>query len=140
MTVYADSTLFVSLYLRDSHFGEANRLLRKGKPWLTPFHRVEWYHAIAQHEFRGFISAREAEDLYSAFEADRVAGMWPETEMPERAFETAIELARKHVPRLGCRTLDTLHVASALELGADQFWSFDVRQLKLARAAGLKAS
>jgi predicted nucleic acid-binding protein len=35
-------------------------------------------------------------------------------------------------------TLDTLHVASALELGAERFWTFDERQAKLARAVGLK--
>jgi len=37
-------------------------------------------------------------------------------------------------------TLDTLHVASALELGAERFWTFDERQAKLARAVGLKVS
>jgi hypothetical protein len=31
-------------------------------------------------------------------------------------------------------------VASALELGAAQFWTFDDRQAKLAKAAGLKVS
>ena len=36
-------------------------------------------------------------------------------------------------------TLDTLHVACALELGAERFWTFDARQAKLARAVGLKA-
>jgi hypothetical protein len=40
--------------------------------------------------------------------------------------------------RLGMRTLDTLDVASALELKAESFWSFDQRQAKLAEAAGLK--
>ena len=38
------------------------------------------------------------------------------------------QLARRHVARLGGRTLDTLHVASALELKAKQFWTFDERQ------------
>jgi predicted nucleic acid-binding protein len=42
------------------------------------------------------------------------------------------------VARLGNRTLDTLHVASALELKAERFWTFDDRQAKLARAAGLR--
>ena len=36
------------------------------------------------------------------------------------------------------RTLDTLHVASALELKAEHFWTFDDRQAKLALAVGLK--
>jgi predicted nucleic acid-binding protein len=108
--------------------------------WLTPFHRVEWAHAVAQNVFRRALSNQNATQLHSDFEADVRRGVWLEVAIPEATFETAIELARKHVPKLGCRTLDTLHVASALELGADEFWSFDSRQLKLARAAGLKAS
>ncbi|MGA9564286.1 MAG: PIN domain-containing protein [Candidatus Korobacteraceae bacterium] len=57
--------------------------------------------------------------------------------MPEAAWDLAVELARQHVARLGCRTLDTLHVACALELGATKFWTFDQRQERLAKAVGL---
>lgn len=60
--------------------------------------------------------------------------------MPENAFELCAELARRHGPKLGMRTLDTLHVACALELKADRFWTFDERQAKLAKAAGIKNS
>ncbi len=60
--------------------------------------------------------------------------------MPPAIFETAIDLARRHAARIGARTLDTLHVASALELKAKHFWTFDQRQAKLAKAAGLKVS
>jgi predicted nucleic acid-binding protein len=49
-------------------------------------------------------------------------------------------LALRDAARLGLRTLDTLHVASTLELKADRFWTFDERQKKLARAAGLKTT
>ncbi len=35
------------------------------------------------------------------------------------------------------RSLDTLHVALALELGATEFCSFDLRQSRMAAAAGL---
>jgi predicted nucleic acid-binding protein len=141
LSIYADSSVFVSLYLRDAHFADAKARMHPGTQlWLSPLHRVEWNHAIAQHVFRGLISDREAVQFYADFEADVQNGLWLEMEMPDTTFKTAIDLARKHVPRLGCRTLDTLHVASALELGADEFWSFDTRQLTLARAVGLKAS
>ncbi len=39
---------------------------------------------------------------------------------------------------MGCRSLDVLHVASAIELGLRVFVTFDVRQQELARSAGLK--
>jgi predicted nucleic acid-binding protein len=43
-------------------------------------------------------------------------------------------------PKFGVCMLDSLHVACALELNADRFWTFDERQAKLARARGLKIS
>jgi len=141
LNVYADSSFLVSLYVTDIHSHSAHRLMvRRPTMWLTPFHRVEWEHAIAQNLFRRAFSNQEAMQFHSDFEADLRNGIWTEVEIPEVTFETASKLARKYVPRLGCRTLATLHVASARELGADEFWSFDERQLKLARAAGLKAT
>ncbi len=38
---------------------------------------------------------------------------------------------------LGTRTLDILHLAAAMVLGADSFQTFDDRQRKLAKFAGL---
>ena len=108
--------------------------------WLTPLHLVEWAHAIAQHVFRGTLSSQEAARFYTVFEADRSSDLWAETDIPDAAYETAVQLAIKFGPQLGTRTLDTLHVASALELGAHEFWTFDQRQQKLAKAVGLATS
>ena len=108
--------------------------------WLTPLHRVEWAHAIAQHVFQRKISARESQQVYRYFEQDRKKGLWVEVSLPEEGFETCAELARRHVARLGTRTLDSLHVASAVELRAERFWTFDERQAKLAIAEGLKTA
>ena len=60
--------------------------------------------------------------------------------MPENAFELCADLARRYGPKLGTRTLDSLHVACALELNAQKFWTFDDRQAKLAEAVGLDTS
>ncbi|MGC2109869.1 MAG: type II toxin-antitoxin system VapC family toxin [Candidatus Korobacteraceae bacterium] len=140
MSIYADSSFFVSLYLIDGHSREAEqRMAKRPRLWLTPLHRAEWTHAVAQHVFRRTISNDEARQFYSAFEADRERGLWLDVEMPDRVFERCVEIARQHGPTLGGSTLDTLHIASALELGAERFWTFDERQAKLARAAGLKS-
>ncbi len=53
-------------------------------------------------------------------------------------FRRADELSEKHAATEGQRTIDLLHVALALESGAKTFLSFDARQRKLAKAAGLK--
>lgn len=108
--------------------------------WLTPLHRAEWTHAVAQHIFHKKISSQQARKVYKDFDRDCSDGLWVEVDLPELAFETCVKLARQHVGRLGVRTLDSLHVASALELEADAFWTFDGRQAKLAEAAGLKTT
>jgi len=108
--------------------------------FLTPLHRAEWFHAIAQHVFRGMITENHAAELHSMFEMDTKTGPWVEVHLPDRAFDLCADLGRLHGPELGVRTLETLHVASALELGADHFWTFDERQMKLAKAQGLNAT
>jgi predicted nucleic acid-binding protein len=140
LTIYADTSVFVSLYLPDAHSKEAQQhMAQHPRVWLTPLHRAEWTHAIGHHVFQHKITSREAQSVYREFERDREAGVWMEIGLPERAFEGWIALARNRVARLGVRTLDTLHVALALELQAEHFWTFDRRQAKLAEAEGLKA-
>ena len=139
MTVYADTSFFFSLYSSDAHSSEARRLISsRPKIWFTPLHKAEWLHALGQHVFRREIAANEALLLQRNLEADLAAKLWMETSLPETAFDLCSELARRHSARLGVRTLDSLHVALALELKSNHFWTFDERQAKLAQAEGLK--
>jgi hypothetical protein len=59
---------------------------------------------------------------------------------PEQVFDLCAGLACRYGPKLGVRTLDSLQVACALELKAEQFWTFNERQAKLAKAEGLRTS
>ncbi|MGH9528490.1 MAG: type II toxin-antitoxin system VapC family toxin [Terriglobales bacterium] len=139
MRVYADSSFVVSIYVQDNHSATADELMNSGvQVWFTPLHHAECIHAIAQQVFRRKISASDAESIYRHLDSDRAAGLWVEAQMPEAAFDVCADLARRHGARLGIRTLDSLHVASALELKVEQFWTFDDRQAKLAKAEGLK--
>jgi predicted nucleic acid-binding protein len=141
LRVYADTSVFVSFYVNDAHSNEARRRIAQPTALLlTPLHRAEWANAIGQHVFRRLISSGEAEAFSIALAKDRKVGLWLEAGIPESAFEISVRLADQYTSRLGTRTLDTLHVASALELGATEFWTFDERQAKLAKAVGLKVS
>ena len=53
-------------------------------------------------------------------------------------FRRADELSEEHAPKGGQRTIDLLHVAIAVDFRATTFLSFDQRQRRLARAAGLR--
>lgn len=141
VTIYADTSFFVSLYIPDRHSSEAeSRLRSRPSLWMTPLHVAECTHAIEQHVFRKTITRSEADRLLQRFDEHRGRGLWKEVALPDRAFEVCSQLAQRHAARLGVRTLDTLHVASALELKAEHFWTFEERQAKLAVAAGLKSS
>jgi predicted nucleic acid-binding protein len=139
LNVYVDTSFVVSVYLTDDHSAEARqRMASRPRCWLTPLHRAEWAHAVERHIFLGRLSSREAQQLYMNFDQDRAGRVWVEVSFPELAFEVCAQLARRHAARLGSRTLDALHVACALELKAERFWTFNEPQAKLARAEGLK--
>lgn len=138
MNVCIDSSLLVSLYIPDSHSPEAiGRMASRPTNWISPLNRSELAHAIHQHVFRGAIGPLDAQRAWSAFENDCASGIWNEAKWSDAVWHGSIELARNFGPTLGMRTLDSLHVACALELRAERFWTFDERQVRLAEAAGL---
>jgi predicted nucleic acid-binding protein len=141
VNIYADTSFFVSLYLPDRHTSEVERRL-SSRPslWMTPLHVAECTHAIEQHVFRKAITRSEADRALQRFHGYRAQNLWREVPVPDRAFEVCAELAHRNAARLGVRTLDTLHVACALELKTEHFWTFDERQAKLATAVGLKTN
>ncbi len=108
--------------------------------WITPLNRAELAHAIHQYVFRGKLTSFEAQRDWDEFELDREKGVWGSVNLPERTWETSIDLARRYGPTFGIRTLDSLHVACALELKAQRFWTFDDQQAKLAEAVGLNTN
>jgi predicted nucleic acid-binding protein len=139
LTAYTDTSFLVSLYLSDSNSRRADQMAREAGHFpLTPLQRAEWLHAMSQNVFRSVITGSRFQELRALFERDRESGLWRNTLMPEHALDLCAELALRYGSTFGMRTLDTLHVACALELKADRFWTFDERQAKLAKAAGLK--
>jgi predicted nucleic acid-binding protein len=141
LTVYTDTSFIVSLYTRDKHSALALEMMKLNpQVFFTPLNAAEFFHAIALQVFRGEAPLNQADAVYDDLKRDRSAGIWTESSIPEGAFEVCGTLARKYAPTIGVRTLDTLHVACALELKVERFWTFDERQAKLAKALGLKTS
>jgi len=141
VSVYADSSVLASLYILDVHTPAAMRLIAaRADVWLTPFHEAELAHVLSQGVFRKNFSQQQADIATRDFEHDCSTGFWHRVAFPPDAFESAVSLARHYGARVGSRTLDSLHVACALELKADRFWTFDERQKRLAKAAGLRTS
>ena len=118
---------------------EARRRVQGTPPLiLTELHRAEGALALGQHQFRGTLTAEAARRANSQLVSDEAVSLWRDAPVPENAFELCADLARRYGPKLGTRTFDSLHVACALELKAERFWTFDERQAKLAKAVGLR--
>jgi uncharacterized protein len=74
----------------------------------------------------------------AAFDQDIATGRWQRPPYTAEAVELkAAELSASHSATLGCRTLDIIHVAAALVIGAKDFVTFDARQRALAKQVGL---
>lgn len=139
MSVYADTSFLVSLYTPDANSRKAAEQVRAidGAIWLTPFGEFELSTALELRLFRRELSVSAIRAAHSAFHDDMESGVFSRKPMPVGVFDRAGQIARKHTARLGVRTLDVLHVASALMLGATDFYTFDRNQSKLATAQGL---
>jgi|SRR5271166_2702766 len=139
--VCVDSSFLASLYALEAHSSEAHRrIAQKPQVGITPFNRAELAHAFHYQVFRSRISAAEARLAWNQFEQDCAQQVWILVDLPDAMWRTCIDLAKKYGPTLGVRTLDSLHVACALELKAQRFWTFDERQARLAEAVGLDTS
>jgi hypothetical protein len=106
---------------------------------VTHHGRVEIMNGICLAAFRKHITLEAMRDALASFEEDFDAGRYTPADLLWRAaLKRAADLSRTHTPNLGCRSLDVLHVASALELGLRYFLTFNRRQQRLAELAGLK--
>jgi len=138
---YADPSALLKLYLHepDSRAVAAWRARLDGPIAVTLFGRVELANAIGLAVARGIISQTTHGAALAALDDDFAEGRCALTDLLWRAaLRRAEELSRSYAPSLGCRTLDVLHVASAITLKRTHFLTFDIRQQKLARAAGLR--
>lgn len=139
MDTYFDTSALVKLYVSEAHSERARReAARAGQISCTPLQTLELQSAIRQLVGRGTLPAAALSLFEQHLEADRRAHRMREVAVDlNGAFRRADRLTRTYTERLLCRTLDVLHVATALELGSKRFVSADDRQLVLAKAAGL---
>lgn len=140
MKIYADTSFLVSLYSPDVNSAVAVRTMQasSGDRLVTTFGELEVVNAMQLRIFRKEVSAAQAHSSLDDFEKDLRTGVFQLRGLPEPLFEQARKLSRQTTAKLGTRTADLLHVAAALELGADYLYSFDQQQRKLAQAVRLK--
>jgi predicted nucleic acid-binding protein len=139
--VYVDTSVLVTLYIKEKNS-------RKASDWIianneaipkTVFHALEFTNAIQLKRFRQEISAQQARSVLKRFdehEKERIFYIPPLNWAD--VFATSLDLSANHTKAIGSRSLDMIHVASALAMSAEQFFTFDTKQSQLASAAGLQ--
>ena len=117
--------VLLKLYLPEPRAADAVAFVNAnpGKPPVNPLHELEMRSALRQKASRGELTQTECDALSAQVESD---------------LATAEALSAAHGVATLCRSLDTLHVALALELGATEFCTFGLRQSRMATAAGLR--
>lgn len=141
MISYADTGFVVTLYKEEASSASAASLMagQTSGVRLSQLGELEFRNALHLAVFRGELAAADADSLQNLFQEDVANGIFIITPVPASTlFAKAMELADRHSPGLGTRSLDLLHVAAALLLQAEAFLSFDERQRQAARAEGLK--
>ena len=138
---YADPSAILKLYLNEPE-SRAMTLWRSkatGPLSVTHHGRVELVNGIALAAHRTLIDDRAFAAALAALDDDFEQGRYTQVDLLWRAaLKRAGDLSRSFSRTLGTRSLDVLHVASALELGFRFFLTFDTRQQNLARTVGLR--
>jgi predicted nucleic acid-binding protein len=154
MKVFADTNFFTNLWLKLSHTPQAKallmELLKSGAVLpVTRLLRMELTNALQRliYESRNGsqglrVSPEFASMARAEFDSQTASREFLEQRnIPDDVLEAEFDrLVYRYTASEGFRTYDIMHVASALALGCDTFWSFDARAKRLAAMVGLSTN
>jgi predicted nucleic acid-binding protein len=140
LKTYADTSFLVRIYLTQSDSPKALAFMRGFRDPLpfTPLHRHELRNALRLAVFRKEIDMERRNAAFAAIDSDLADGILAHVPVTwTDAFREAEHLGKTHTETLGIRGVELLHAGIALTLGAKRFLTFDLRQVEVAKSAGL---
>ena len=140
--LYLDTSALLKLYLRESGSEAVQaRVAAQDLPLpVWEIQEAELVNALRLKAFWKEITPEQAEAQIGHFEDRQRRGLYVFPEIHRSDLKRTFRRLSAETPRLGCRTMDVLHVACAVEIAATGFISFDERQRELALFAGLNVS
>lgn len=137
---YCDTSFLASLYLKaDANHAPAMKAAARFQESipLSLLAELELTNALRRAAELNVLSKKELADALDQIERDIQDGYLERKPVNQAdQYKLAMELSRRRAALL-VRSLDILHVATALLSGAKVFASFDSRQRALAQAEGL---
>lgn len=140
--IYADPSFLCSLYGWDGNTRIAQATFERDarRPlFYTPWQRLEVRNAIRLAVFKlrkaGEIVPFQPGNVFKRINADLAMGRLRQ-DAPDwdQTASLAEDISEEHTEKLGAAAVDLWHVAAALLLHADTFWTFDEAQCALAQA------
>ena len=149
MSFFADTSILCALYREQENSPEADLLVTAAKEVIQISALVvfEFRQSVRLQAFRfskdrsqGF-SKVAADSMLRQLDENIMAGILTVSSVDWLdVYSRAEHLSLKHAFAHGHRSMDILHIATALHLHTQTFFSFDNNQLLLAKAVGLKIS
>ena len=139
---YADSGFLVSLYRPTEGLSRTARRTIKQSPGaviLSPLSLLEIRNALNMAIRRGEMGETERDAILVDIRRQLEVGYFRLAEVSQsEIYAKASELSDRHTPGIGTRSLDLMHVATALLCRAQRFLSTDTRQREAAKAEGME--
>jgi uncharacterized protein len=134
---YFDSSLLVKLYVEESGSKQVRRLIRRCRVLSSAIAPVEVVSAIGRRYRAGAVTHPQLDAIVARIHAEQTS--WDLVEVSRRVLESADRLVREQP----VRTLDALHIASALLIQGEResalpFATADQRQREAAAGVGLR--
>ncbi len=138
--LYLDTSALLKLHIREtgSEAVQSQIALQDHPLPIWEIQKAELVNALRLKVFWNEISADQTAAQIELFQNRFKRGLYFFPEIDRNSLMQRFLDLSAETPRLGCRTMEILHVACAVEIGATEFLSFDQRQNSLAGHAGLK--
>ena len=139
MILYLDTSALIKLYIIEPGSESVNAIITAQATPLPiwDLHLIEFQNALNLKVFRKELQAGQADrlsDIFAQRKRDQIyyAPMFDRKEHTECCLRLAA-----YSRKIGCRSLDIMHVAAAKLFSADEFITFDELQGRLAKATDL---
>ena len=138
--IYLDTSALIKLYHLEPGSADVQTLVSSQSHPLPiwELQEMELTNALRLKVFWKEISEADASSQIAHFNRRQSSGFYYMPEIGRSDLLDRYLALSAHTAKLGCRTLDILHVAAATLLGASLFVTYDQRQAPLATLAGLK--
>lgn len=137
--IYLDTSALLKLYLLEDGSVETQHWIASQSHPLPVWEiqHMEFLNAMRLKVFWKEITAADAETQIALFKDRKRRGLYFFPDIGRSDLMRTFERLSAKTMDTGCRTMDILHVACALQMPIKQFVTFDDRQKKLAKSEGL---